>query len=178
MSNQYVGEIRAFGFSFAPRDWAFCDGAPQSIANNSTLFAVIGTIYGGDGQNTFNLPDMRGRMPMHQGNGSGLTPRVVGDAFGIATVTLLQNQMPQHNHVLEQATLTTQNPAQNSASPGNTAYFGISSPGALYSTVNPDTQLSSQAIGTSGASQPHDNLQPLLALNFCIALFGIFPTRN
>ncbi|HEX4304004.1 MAG TPA: tail fiber protein [Rhizomicrobium sp.] len=182
MSNQYVGEIRPFGFTFAPRDWAFCDGALQSIANNSTLFAVIGTTYGGDGQTTFGLPDMRGRAPMHQGTGPGLTPRVIGQSFGSANVTLLQANMPAHIHTINALANAQGGEALETGTPGPTAMLGNSTSGCKgwhgTTTVPPLQPFSNKAISINGGSLPHDNLQPLLAVNFCMALFGIFPTRN
>jgi microcystin-dependent protein len=182
MSNQYVGEIRPFGFTFAPRDWAFCDGALQSIANNSTLFAVIGTTYGGDGQQTFALPDMRGRAPMHQGTGPGLTTRVIGQSFGTANVTLLQSQMPAHIHTINAAQTATHGEGLLTGTPNSSAYLSnVSGTTKGYhgtATVPPLVAFSPKAISINGGSQPHDNLQPLLAVNYCMALFGIFPTRN
>ncbi len=182
MSNQYVGEIRPFGFTFAPRDWAFCDGALQSIANNSTLFAVIGTIYGGDGQTTFALPDMRGRAPMHQGTGPGLTNRVIGQAFGSASVTLLSSQMPAHIHTINATQIAQGGEGLETGTPSGQSYLGNSTSGCKgwhgTTTVPPLVAFSNRAISINGGSQPHDNLQPLLAVNFCMALFGIFPTRN
>jgi len=182
MSNQYVGEIRPFGFTFAPRDWAFCDGALQSIANNSTLFAVIGTTYGGDGQTTFGLPDMRGRAGMHQGTGPGLTPRVIGQSFGTPNVTLLQSNMPAHIHTINGAQTATHGEGLLTGTPGPTALLSNTSGTTKgyhgTATVPPLVPFSNRAISINGGSLPHDNLQPLLAVNYCIALFGIFPTRN
>jgi microcystin-dependent protein len=167
MSGFYLGEIRMVGFNFAPRGWALCNGQIMSIAQNTALFALLGTTYGGNGQTTFGLPDLQGRVPMHWGNGPGLTPRVIGEVDGSENVTLLTPQMPQHNHGIGGADdATTKNPSNAvSAFTSGPAY-------------NPTANLSMVPTGLSGGNQPHDNMQPSLAVTFVIAITGIFPSRN
>lgn len=166
----FVGEIRLFGFNFAPRGWAFCDGSLLAIAQNTALFSLLGTMYGGDGRTTFGLPDLRGRVPLGFGQGPGLTARTQGESAGSETVTLTPPQLPPHGHTVAAAsTATTKNPA--GAVPAFTA--GGTSYGAA-----PDLSMSPAMIGGGGTSQPHPNMQPYLALNWCIALTGIFPPRN
>jgi microcystin-dependent protein len=182
MSNQYIGEIRPFGFTFAPMAWAFCDGQLMSIAQNSTLFAVIGTTYGGDGQSTFALPDLRGRASMHQGTGPSLTPRVIGQAFGTPNVTLIASQMPAHTHTINAAQPALSGQGLLTGTPGSTALLSDSAPpGKAWhgeASVPPYVNFSNKAISPQGGSLPHDNLQPFLAVNFCIALEGIFPSQG
>ena len=167
MSDPFVGEIRMFGGSFAPAGWAFCDGALMPISENETLFALIGTTYGGDGQSTFALPDLRGRLPLHFGNGFTLA-----ETGGVETVTLTAQQIPAHSHV----------PQCNSGT-GNLlnptgGVWAQPSTGTDYSDVAPGLIMDPAAIGSAGGSQPHDNMIPFLAINFIISLFGIFPTQN
>jgi len=173
MSEPFLGEIRMAGFNFAPRGWAFCNGQLMSIAQNSALFALLGTTYGGDGITTFALPNLQGRVPMHWGNGAGLTPRTIGETAGTETVTLISTQMPAHTHAL----------ACNSASAGVVTAVG-NFPGTLprggtgiYASTA-DSAMSPLAVGAAGGSQPHDNTQPFLCVSFIIALEGIFPSRN
>jgi microcystin-dependent protein len=175
MSEQYVGEIRMFGFSFAPNDWALCNGQLLPISQNEALFALIGTTYGGDGVSNFALPNLQSRVPIHQGQGNGLSPYVIGEVGGVENVTLLTTQMPQHNHTA--ACITG---GGNQASPAN-AYPAVESTGTSldYSTAVPSgSVMNSNMISFAGGSQPHNNLQPFLCVNFCIALYGIFPSRN
>ena len=178
MSDPFVGEIRMLGFPYAPYGWAFCNGQLMQISQNTTLFSVIGTTYGGDGQATFALPNLQGASPMHWGSGAGLTPCVVGEAQGTAMVTLTQSQMPSHNHLVQSAQAGAA--TQETGTPDNTAYIGNSAPGQAYNgtVASLDSQFSQKAIGMTGGSQPHPNQQPLLTLNACIALFGVFPARN
>jgi microcystin-dependent protein len=168
MSNPYIGEIRMFGGNFAPAGWAFCDGATLPISENDTLFNLIGTTYGGDGQSTFNLPDLRGRLPMHMGTSPFGTSRIIGEAGGTEEVILTSQQLPQHTHTmvasLDIPTLTT---PLNSVT-GQAA-------AKLYRGGAPSVQLDPLAISQVGGSQPHDNMQPYLCVNFIISLFGIFP---
>lgn len=170
MSNPFVGEIRMFGGNFAPAGWAFCSGQLLSISQNDVLFALIGTTYGGDGQNTFGLPDMRSRIPVHQGNGPGGS-YVIGQMSGTETVTLTTAQLPAHGHVI-QATST----GRSTTDPTG----GIPASSALgpYNTAAPDTAFGPQMIGNAGGSQPHDNMMPFLCVSFIISLFGIFPSQN
>ncbi len=178
MSEPFIAEIRAFGCNFAPRGWAFCDGQIIGIAQNTALFSLLGTTYGGNGQTTFALPDLRGRSPMHWGNGAGLSPYVIGEMSGTPTVTLLQTEMPSHAHVVNTATATVS--AQAVGTPTATTFIGNSKPDKLFSDASPapNSTFSIKAIGIAGGSQPHNNMQPYLAINFCIATEGIFPARN
>jgi len=169
MATPFIAEIVMFGGNFAPRGWAFCQGQILSIAQNTALFSLLGTTYGGNGQTTFALPDLRGRVPMQQGSGPGLTPRVLGEQGGTETVTLLITQMPAHNHSLMAKT----------AAAGDTLPTGnVFSEGSFYVPPPANAVMSPTAIGVSGGSQPHNNMQPFLALNFIIATQGIFPSRN
>ena len=172
MSNPFIGEIRMFGGNFAPQGWAFCDGTLMQISQNDTLFNLIGTTYGGDGQNTFALPDLRGRVPIHQGTAAGLSTYVIGENGGVETETLSTTQIPAHRHGL------LANPAPGALSGPSGSYFGASSSLALYSGNSPNASLNAAALSNGGGSQPHDNLQPFLCVSFIISLFGVFPTRN
>lgn len=172
MSNPYVGEIRLFGGNFAPAGWAFCDGSLLSIAENDVLFALIGTTYGGDGQTTFALPDLRGRVPVHQGQGPGLQNYVVGQSYGVETVTLTEAQMPSHTHQMQASTHVA------SASKGPTDVLGASPDTMIYGSTPGGGALAKNTIGTQRGGQPHDNMGPGLAINFIISLFGIFPTQS
>lgn len=169
MSEPFIGEIRMFGFTFAPRGWANCSGQIMSIAQNTALFSLINTYYGGNGQTTFALPDMRGRVSVNQGQGPGLSPYSIGQTGGVESVTLNTNQMPMHNHLVSA-----------SSSPSNATRPGNAFPGGngAYQTASDGTTMAPQMIGIAGGSQPHPNLQPYIAINFCIALEGIFPSRN
>lgn len=166
----YIGEIRIVGFSFAPIGWALCNGQLLPIAQNTALFNLIGTTYGGDGQTTFGLPDFRGRVPVHQGSGGGLSPRVIGEMAGVETVTLTTNQIPAHNHaVAVSATLgSSVSPVGNYIAAGDRDSYAP--PGA-------PVAMSSNALGSTGSSQPHENRQSFLAMNFIIAVEGIYPSQ-
>jgi microcystin-dependent protein len=179
MSDPFIGEIRAFGFHFAPTGWALCNGQTLSISQNSALFAILGTTFGGNGQTTFNLPNLQDRAPMHWGQGAGLSPRQLGEVLGSQTVSLTTTEIPAHNHIV--GTLEPQTGSQSTAAPSATALLGASgSGGKAYNpnVTNFDALFSPKAIGPNGGSAPHQNMQPLLTLNFCIALQGLFPTRN
>ena len=171
MADPFIGEIRMFAGNFAPVGWAFCDGQLQSIANNTALFALIGTYYGGDGVNTFALPDLRGRVPIAQGTGAVLTARVIGERVGTETVTLTSAQMPAHTHTQ----IASSSPASTSAGPSGMPATPASA--AIYGAT-PNTDFAAAAVAGAGGGQPHDNMAPFTALNFIIALYGIFPTRN
>lgn len=176
MSQPFIGEIRAFGFTFPPVGWAFCGGQLLAIAQFQALFAVIGTIYGGNGQSTFALPDLQERGAMNWGDGPGLSPRVIGEYLGSQTVTLTEPELPHHSHTIRAADANTA--TQSIGTPVAEAFLGRSNPGAAYGAVTPGQPLSPKAIGGNGGGQSHNNLQPFLTLNFCIALDGLFPSRN
>ncbi len=170
MSEPYVGEIRLFAGNFAPVGWMFCEGQTLSIADNDVLFNLIGTTYGGDGVSTFNLPDLRGRFPIHQGTLAGGSSYVLGQMAGTETVTLTSNQIPQHNH----SALASSSSAGSSDPTNN---FWASSPTAkqYLPTGSPSLMVNSSA---AGGNQPHENVHPYLCVSFIISLFGIFPTQN
>ena len=168
MSNPYVGEIRMFPGNFAPTGWAICDGSLLSIAANETLFALIGTNYGGNGQTTFGLPDLRGRAPIHLGNGF-----IIGQTAGVETVALTVNQIPVHSHVPQAAVGAAGNPAN---SPAGNVWSGWT--GGQFTAQAPAVNLNAAAIGADGGSLAHDNMVPFLTINFIISLFGIFPSQG
>jgi microcystin-dependent protein len=168
MSEPFIGEIRIVGFNYPPKGWAFCDGTTLSIAQNQALFSILGTTYGGNGTTTFNLPDLRGRVAAHVGNNITL-----GQQGGEAAHTLTTNELPAHNHALMGAIA----PQDNNRSPeGN--LLGSSSTANWYSPGPPNAALNAATIGGGGQGQPHDNMQPYLVLPFCIALVGVYPSRN
>ena len=178
MSNPYLGEIRMFAGNFAPRGFALCQGQLLAISQNDTLFALIGTTYGGDGQVTFGLPDMRSRLPINQGQGPGLSSYVIGQMSGTESVTLIAQQMPSHSHSLSATTATASQPAPTSTSFPATL-LGTAELYAIPGT-NPLKQgaLNPNSVSATGGNQPHNNLMPILAINFIIALEGVFPSRN
>lgn len=179
MSNPFVAEVRMVSFNFPPRGWATCDGQILPISQNTALFSLLGTNYGGNGTSNFSLPNLGARAPMGNGSGPGLTPRVLGEIDGSQTVTLLQSEIPNHGHTLSSATLSTPNPAQNLATPDNTAYLGLSGPNSTYIDPGvPNTTFNSAAISTYGSSSGHENRQPYLGVYFIIAMQGVFPARN
>ncbi len=176
MSDFFVAEIRMFAGNFAPRSWALCNGQIMAISQNTALFSLLGTFYGGNGQTTFALPDLRGRAPMHWGNGVGLSSRVIGEVAGENSVTLLTTEMPAHTHTISGAVIANSTP---SATPASNTLFTNSSPNNLYAAaVGTPVLLAPQSISTAGGSQPHNNTQPYQAVTFIIALQGIFPARN
>lgn len=179
MSSPYVGEIRAFGFTFAPSGWAFCNGQPMSIAEFQTLYAVIGTIYGGDGINTFNLPNLQGYVPMHWGSGPGGFNTTIGQVQGTPNVTLTTATTPQHLHTITAQDVASGGELEKTAVPNANNWLGPADPQFLY-TASPTitTAFAPNSITPVGGGQPHENMQPYLALNFCISLFGVFPSRN
>jgi microcystin-dependent protein len=173
MAQPYVGEIRMFAGNFAPAGWMFCDGTQLAISENETLFQLIGTTYGGDGVTTFNLPDLRGRVPVHQGTNPGTgTAFTLGEQAGVETVTLTTQQIPQHNHAL-----MATNAVGNQANPGGNLLANSQGP-QPYIQEDPDNSLNAQTLSPAGGSQPHENLQPFLGINFIISLFGIFPSQT
>ena len=172
MAEPFIAEIRMFAGTFAPRGNSFCDGQLLAISQNEALFSLLGTVYGGDGRTTFALPDMRGRLPLHVGTGPGLSPRALGSKGGVETVTITEGQLPTHNHGPMQA--STDNATQTSASGQVLAAVGFDP----YRAANPDVSMAATAITSVGGDGSHTNLMPFLCLNFIIALFGIFPSRN
>ena len=172
MSEPFLGEIRMFAGNFAPRGWAFCNGQLLSIAQNSALFAILGTTYGGNGQSTFALPNLQSRVPLHPGQGPGLSPYSLGQTGGSETVTLLTNQMPAHTHLVSASSSNGNTVSPQSAFPASNANNNRD-----YNT-SANTTMSSQMISAAGGSQPHNNVQPYTCVNFIIALEGIFPSRN
>jgi microcystin-dependent protein len=176
MSDPFIGEIKMFAGNFPPAGWAFCQGQLMPISENDALFTLIGTTYGGDGQETFGLPSLASRVPIHMGQGPGLGQNYqIGEQSGVESVTLTTQQIPQHNHaVLTSAT------GQVSAAPGAIlADAQTTQTGArIYSVQAADQSMNANTIGAAGGSQPHTNIQPTLAINFIISLFGIFPTQN
>jgi microcystin-dependent protein len=167
MGTPYVGEIRMFAGNFAPAGWALCQGQTLAISENDVLFNLIGTTYGGDGQTTFNLPDLQSRVPVHQGSGF-----ILGQASGAESVTLTTPQIPAHSHP---PLCNSGDGNQNSPSNGVWAQQTQNAP---YSNVPPTVQMAANAIGPTGGSQPHDNMVPFLVINFIISLFGVFPSQT
>ena len=179
MGQPYLGEVRIFGFNFAPRGWMFCDGQLLPVQQYAALFSLLGTYYGGNGTTNFGLPDLQGRAPMHWGQGPGLSTYTIGESGGSTTVTVTDQELPMHTHLAYFANANPANPAQRTATPGSTAYFGLAEPNFAYSDVlTPQVAFSPTAIAPAGGSQPHNNMQPILTLNFCIATSGVFPSRN
>jgi microcystin-dependent protein len=172
MADPFVAEIRIYGFNFAPRGWAFCNGQIMPISQNTALFSLLGTTYGGDGKSTFALPNVQGRSPMHPGQGPGLSLHDLGEEGGVEAVNLLTSEMPQHNHALQ-----TYNAVGEDRIPGPTEALARSTGGNLYAAPGVVVQMAQQALPVNGGSLPHNNLQPYLTLNFCIALQGVFPPR-
>ena len=174
MSEPFTAEIRIFAGNFAPRGWAFCNGQLLPIAQNTALFSLIGTTYGGDGRTTTALPNLQGRAPMHPGRGPGLTSRRLGQKGGVETVTLTEAQMPDHNHTLMGANVP----------------FGVQQPTSdrvldranvnayQQDTTNNLIEMADQSLDSTGGGQPHDNMQPFLAMSFIIALVGLYPSRS
>ncbi|MDY7092530.1 MAG: tail fiber protein [Acidobacteriota bacterium] len=173
MSEPFLAEVRMVGFNFAPRGWAFCDGQILPINQNQSLYSLLGTTYGGDGRTTFALPDLRGRVPIHVGRSNGGQHHTEGQKSGEETHTLSANEMPQHRHVVQ----ATSNIDQ-SAIPASTRVLADTAPNELYTSPDALVNLHSGTITNVGGSQAHDNMQPYLAVNFCIALQGLFPSRN
>lgn len=174
MADPFLAEIRMFGCNFAPQGWAQCDGQILAITQNTALFSLLGTTYGGNGTSNFALPNLQGCAPMHPGQGPGLTPRDLGEIGGSDTVTLLESEMPSHSHPM----LAVNNlPQDKTPSPADG--LARSSGGALYQSSNAGlVTLDPGTIAPGGGGGPHNNLMPYLSLNFCIALVGIFPARS
>jgi microcystin-dependent protein len=170
MSDQFVAEIRIFGFNFAPKGWAFCAGQILPISQNTALFSLLGTTYGGDGKSTFALPDMQGNVALQSGQGNGLSLRYLGEIGGSQSVTLLQTEIPSHSHPL-----TAVSGLAERSNPTNNVYAVADGQDQYGTPAN--TPMSPQAIAPVGGSLPHNNLQPYLTMNYCIALQGIYPPR-
>jgi microcystin-dependent protein len=175
MGEPFVGEIRMFGGTFAPAGWAMCQGQSLPISENETLFNLIGTTYGGDGQETFQLPNLSGRVPVHMGQGPGITQNyVIGESAGVESVTLSTQQIPIHTHALTASTDFGQNPQPQDA------MFAQPTTGKMYtgSGQSPLVSLAATMLSPVGGSQPHENMQPYLALTFIISLFGVYPSQT
>jgi microcystin-dependent protein len=173
MADPFVAEIRIFGFNFAPTGWATCDGQLLPLSQNTALFSLLGTTYGGDGKSNFALPDLAGRAPMHQGQGQGLSLRDLGESGGEGTVTLIQSEMPFHNH-----SLNASFDAGTEVSPSG-QFPAVGQAIAFYDTnAQPTANMAPAAIAPDGGSLPHNNYMPTLTLLFCIALQGVFPPRG
>lgn len=176
MATPYVGEIRMFGGNFAPRFNAFCNGQLIAIAQNTALFSLLGTTYGGNGTTTFALPNLQSRAPMHFGQGAGLSPRSLGEQGGVENVTLQLTQLPLHSH-----SAVGQNGSGTQGSPAGATWATTGtarSPVPLYAPVPGNTTMNPSALAQTGGGQPHNNMPPFLAINFIIALQGVFPPRN
>jgi microcystin-dependent protein len=167
MSESYVGEVRLVGFNFAPDGWAFCNGNPQSISGNNALYNLIGTTYGGDGQQTFNLPNLQGRIPLHQGS-NGVSNYTLGQQGGAEQVTLQLAQYPSHTHFV----LGTSNAPVSNRADNNT----VGTPFSAYVSETPANNMNGAMVGYSGSNAPHENRQPFQVLNWIISLFGVYPS--
>jgi microcystin-dependent protein len=172
MADPFIAEIRPFAFNFAPTGWAQCNGQLMPISQNTALFSLLGTFYGGDGKSTFALPNLQGSAPMNQGQSGGTSERVIGEASGSDSVTLLQSEMPAHPHALNavESAPTARQPPNQLVATGEAMSF--------YHTGQPNTTMNPDMLVQMGRSLPHNNMQPYLVLNFCIALQGIFPPRG
>lgn len=176
MADPFVAEIRIFPFTFAPTGWAFCDGQIMPISQNTALFSLLGTVYGGDGKSTFALPDLQGSAAMHPGQGPGLSLYDLGQIGGSETVTLLVSEIPAHAHAVGRALAD----AGNTVSPVNAVWAQAGAgrgAAALYKDGSPTGKVNIQSLSVTGGGLPHNNMQPYLTLNFCIALQGVFPQR-
>lgn len=174
MADPFLAEIRILGCNFPPRGWALCNGQVLPISQNTALFSLLGTMYGGDGRTTFALPNLQGMTPMHAGQGQGLSQRDVGESGGTEAVTLLASEIPSHTHQLAANTADL----GDTNVPGTNTVFAQSAGGTLYQSSTDQSQLDPNAVTVAGGSLPHNNMQPYLTLNFCIALQGIYPPRG
>jgi microcystin-dependent protein len=172
MADPFVAEIRIFPFNFAPKGWAWCDGQLLPLSQNTALFSLLGTTYGGNGKSNFALPDLQGRAPMHPGQGPGLSLHDLGETGGSQTVTLLESEIPSHSHALT----ASRADGIEGGPTGQLLATGIGV--AAYAAPGATTQLDPSALATSGGDQPHNNMQPYLTFYFCIALQGVFPPRS
>jgi microcystin-dependent protein len=173
MADPFVAEIRIFPFNFAPKGWAWCDGQLLPLSQNTALFSLLGTTYGGNGKSNFALPDLQGRALMHPGQGPGLSLHDLGETGGSETVTLLESELPAHAHTLR----ADDNVAERNNPGGN--FYAVPDSGSIYNASNASlTQISLMTLAPAGGDQPHNNLQPYLTFYFCIALQGVFPPRT
>jgi microcystin-dependent protein len=180
MSEPFIGQIEMFGGNFAPRGWAFCDGQLLAISQNTALFSILGTTYGGDGRTTFGLPDLRGRVAMHPGNGPGLTPRRLGEKSGTETVPLIESQIPSHTHTAS-GTIQAKNGQPDESNPGNAVPSTLTNGTEGYADDSNTTMKAggvAVSVNPTGGSQAHTNIQPYQCVNYIIALIGIYPSRN
>ena len=175
MADPFVAEIRIFPFNFAPKGWAFCDGQILPLSQNTALFSLLGTTYGGDGKSNFALPNLQGNAPMHPGQGPGLSLHDLGETGGSETVSLLESEIPSHTHTLMATTQSGNQatPVANTIARGTTGFTPYLPPAGA-----PLVAMSDNALAPAGGDQPHNNMQPYLTLNFCIALQGVFPPRT
>lgn len=175
MSDPFIGEIRLFGFNFPPQGWAQCDGQLLPISQNTALFSILGTTYGGNGKTTFALPNLQGQAPLQAGQGPGLTLRDLGESGGEAEVSLLAAEMPAHAH-----TAAASSTKADQTDPTNNVWATGVSPARVpnFYATGADVAMSNQAIGVAGGDQPHNNMPPYLVLNFCICLQGVYPSRS
>jgi microcystin-dependent protein len=180
MSEPFLAEIRIFPFNFAPTGWAMCNGQIIPLVQNTSLFALLGTYYGGNGKSTFALPNLQGNAPMHPGQGPGLSLRDLGEMSGTEFVTLLQAEMPAHTHFMQATTAEATVADPNGALLAQGAWSAQGNGGVIaqYSTGTPQVQMAPTSLSVAGGGLPHNNMQPYLTLNFCIALQGIFPPRQ
>jgi microcystin-dependent protein len=169
----FVAEIRIYPFNFAPKGWAFCDGQILPLSQNTALFSLLGTTYGGDGKSNFALPNMQGNAPMHPGQGPGLSLHDLGETGGTETVSLLESEIPSHTHTLRAMTDIADQPIPSAA-----RSIARSNGGNAYNPTFTQSLMSFQALSPAGGDQPHNNMQPYLTLNFCIALQGVYPPRT
>lgn len=173
MADPFVAEIRIFPFNFAPKGWAWCDGQLLPLSQNTALFSLLGTTYGGNGKSNFALPDLQGSAPMHPGQGPGLSLHDLGEIGGSETVALLESEIPAHSHAMN-----TFNDVGEDRTPGPTEAIARSTGGLLFANPGPLVSMAPETLAPSGGSQPHNNLQPYLTFYFCIALQGVFPPRG
>jgi len=180
MDSPFIGSIVLFAGNFAPRGWALCQGQLLPISQNAALFSILGTTYGGNGQSTFALPNLQGRVPLGNGNGQGLSPRVLGEVIGTEQVSLITSQMPAHNHLIGVSSTAATVPAGsgNFIGSANGDFSGDGVTVNVFGPATPNATLNPATVNVAGSSLPHDNMQPSLCLNYIIALEGIFPTRN
>ena len=176
MSEPFIAEVRMWGLNFAPRGWAHCDGQLYPISQNTALFSLLGTNYGGDGRTTMGVPNLMDRAPMHPGRGPGLTPRRLGERTGTETVTLTQNQMPAHTHAMMGSTGETG--GSGSADPAGAVGGKVGNGNEIYHTGAGNTDFPASTVSETGGGTDHNNSQPNLTLNFCIALVGLYPSRS